>query len=106
MDFTLIDLSAHIPFIDPILYRDVPIISTGCLYMNIIFPVPNSCRSELFDDQCRCRTEYSIDFSLEMRMGNEIDRVAVTGNGNENRRITESTVRLDARILGSPQSLS
>ena len=28
-------------------YRDVPIISTGCLYMNIIFPVPKSCRSEL-----------------------------------------------------------
>ena len=103
--------------------------------MNIRIPVPKSSGSELFDDECRstvlyefgtiskmpyrsrtevnysmtsadhrCRTEYSIDFSLEM--GNEIDRVAVTGNGNENRRITESTVRLDARILGPPQSLS
>ena len=31
--------------------------------MNIMNPVPKSCRSELFDDRCRSHTACSIDFS-------------------------------------------
>ena len=34
-------------------YRDVPIISTGCLYLNIIILVQKWFRSELFDDRCQ-----------------------------------------------------
>ena len=48
------------------IYREVPNLSTGCLYMNIIIPVQKCFRSELFDDQCRSHGACSIDFSLEM----------------------------------------
>ena len=47
-------------------YRDVPIISTGCLYMNIIIPVQKWFRSELSDARCRSHGACSIGFSLGM----------------------------------------